>query len=165
MGRVQTFIGHMFQRAELNFWLLVIFDEFSSSRCTLVPSRDLDQSQNDFIGLKMQPCGLFHLHSFALLLSSCPSFFRDLWSCRALTSLRNLSFGSRYTGRGRIGDTKQKGRSSSSSSRAGACQSCQSNDLYSRSRNVNCNIKPLSGPDSGLVLHLKVSRRTKPLDD
>ena len=63
MGRVQTFIGHMFQRAELNFWLLVIFDEFSSSRCTLVPSRDLDQSQNDFIGLKMQPCGLFHLLS------------------------------------------------------------------------------------------------------
>ena len=60
--------------------------------------------------------------SAALLLSFCLSFFRDLWSRRSLASLRNLSCGSKYIkviGRGRM-DTKQKARSSSSVSRAGA---------------------------------------------
>ena len=57
--------------------------------------------------------------SAALLLSSCLSFFRDLWSRRSLASLRDLSCGSKYNGRGRM-DTKQKARSSSSVSRAGA---------------------------------------------
>ena len=43
-GRVQTSIGKMIQRADKFF----AFDEFSSSRCTLVSLRDLDQNQHDF---------------------------------------------------------------------------------------------------------------------
>ena len=39
----------------------------------------------------MQPCGLFQLLSCSHLAFP-NSFFRDLWSCRSLASLRNLSF-------------------------------------------------------------------------
>ena len=98
--------------------------------------------------------------SAPLLLSSCLSFFRDLWSRRSLASLRNLSCGSKYI---KVSWSWQDGKQTESTKLKLCFESwraCQSNILHSRSRKVHRNIKPSFCPGSGLVLHLKVSGST-----
>ena len=79
--------------------------------------------------------------SAALLLSSCLSFFRDLWSRRSLASLRNLSCGSKYI---KVSCSWQDGKQTERTKLKLCFESgraCQSNILHSRSRKVHRQIK------------------------
>ena len=79
--------------------------------------------------------------SAALLLSSCLSFFRDLWSRRSLASLRNLSCGSKYI---KVSWSWQDGYQTESTKLKLCFESgraCKSNILHSRSRKIHRKVK------------------------
>ena len=139
----------MIQRADK----FLAFHEFSSSRCTLVPSRDLDQSQHDFKSFKCfwcSPadcfgCSLALILPFLLpgsLVTSLPGKFTEplLWV--------------------KVSWSWQDGYQTESTKRKLCFESgraCQSNILHSRSRKVHRKIKHRLSWLGLLVLQLKVS--------